>query len=75
MKAWLRILPLPILLFSVLTFLDYYANPDEINWLLNLAQAVGLTAIGCVGQYILHKTIQHDDEDSDSNGCINCGKP
>lgn len=77
MKQWLRILPFPILIFSVLTFLDFSANPSEIHWLLNLGQAVLLTAIGCVGQFLIHRNILQDSEDdSDSNdGCINCGKP
>lgn len=75
MKQWLRILPLPILLFSVLTFLDYSANPQDIHWLLNLAQSLGLTAIGCVGQYLIHKNIMQDDDEDSSDGCINCSKP
>lgn len=75
MKAWLRVLPFPILIFAVLTFLDYYADPNNINWLLNIGQSALLGAIGCVGQYQIHKNIiqDTDDEDADS-GCIGCGK-
>lgn len=75
MKEWLRVIPFPILIFSVLTFLDYYADPNEINWLLNFCQAALLGAIGCVGQYLIHKQILQDDEEDCSGdaGC-NCGK-
>ena len=75
MKEWLRVLPFPILIFAVLTFLDYYANPDEINWLLNFGQSALLGAIGCIGQYLIHKNVlQDDDDESNDNGCISCGK-
>lgn len=76
MKEWLRILPFPILIFCVLTFLDFYANPAEINWLWNLVQAAVLGAIGCVGQFLIHRNILQDSEEDkdDTDGCINCGK-
>lgn len=74
MKEWLRVLPFPILIFSVLTFLDYDVNPDNINWLGNLIQSVALGAIGCVGQYLIHKTILQDDSGEEDNGCLGCGK-
>ena len=77
MKEWLRVLPFPILIFCVLTFLDVYADPNNINWLLNFGQAALLGAIGCVGQYLIHKNIIQDTEDDEEshNGCINCSKP
>ena len=74
MKEWLRITPFFLLIFAVLTFLDYSTQPDNIRWLLNLGQSLMITAIGCAGQYLLHRNILKDDED-DSDGCINCGKP
>ncbi len=76
MKEWLRILPFPILIFCVLTFLDFYTNPAEINWLWNLIQAAVLGAIGCVGQFLIHRNILQDSEEDkdDTDGCINCGK-
>ncbi|MBQ3192853.1 MAG: hypothetical protein IJB59_04715 [Oscillospiraceae bacterium] len=76
MKEWLRVLPFPILIFAVLTFLDFYADPQNISWLWNFVQAAVLGAIGCVGQFLIHKNIlQDNDEDSDQDGCISCGKP
>lgn len=70
MKEWLRILPIFLLFFGVLTFLDH------TRWLYNLIWALALTAIGCVGQYLIHKNVLEDNgDDQDSNGCINCGKP
>lgn len=78
MKAYLRILPFPLLIFAVLTFLDYSADPQQIHWLANLAQAVLLGAIGCVGQFLIHRNILLEDPDDsdDSDGpCISCGKP
>lgn len=75
MKEWLRVLPFPILIFAVLTFLDYYADPANIHWLLNIGQSALLGAIGCVGQYLIHKNIMQDtDEDENDPGCISCGK-
>ena len=76
MKEWLRVLPFPILIFCVLTFLDFYADPNNISWLLNFGQAALLGAIGCVGQYLIHKNIIQDtDDEGSNNGCINCSKP
>ena len=75
MKAWLRILPIAILFFAVLVYLDFVSQPDNIRWLLHLGQALGLTAIGCVGQYMIHKNILKSEDEDDSDGCINCGKP
>ena len=75
MKEWLRVLPFPILIFAVLTFLDYSVNPQEINWFLNLGQAALLGAIGCVGQYLIHKNVLQDTErEPEDEDCINCGK-
>lgn len=75
MKEWLRILPFPILIFSVLTYLDYYADPNEIHWIMNFLKAAVMCAIGCVGQYLIHRNIlQDDDEDCDGGTGCNCGK-
>lgn len=71
MKQWLRVLPFPILIFAVLTFLDWWADPATIHWLWNLAQAAVLGAIGCVGQFLIHKNILQEQEE---DGCIGCGK-
>ena len=76
MKEWLRITPIFLLFFCVLTFLDYVARPEDIRWLLNFGQSFLLTAIGCVGQYLIHKNVLKDEEEeNDSDGCINCTKP
>lgn len=76
MKEWLRILPFPVLVFAVLTFLDFYADPNSINWLLNLAQSALLGAIGCVGQFLIHRNILQDTgEEEPDDSCIGCGKP
>lgn len=75
MKEWLRVLPFPILIFAVLTFLDYYADPEQISWLLNIGQAALLGVIGTVGTYLIHKNVLQDEEDeTGSDGCISCGK-
>lgn len=71
MKEWLRVLPVTVLIFAVLTFLDYSADPGQIHWVWNGVQAIGLTAIGCVGQYLIHKNVLQDDDDG-GTGC-NCG--
>lgn len=74
MKEWLRVLPFPILIFSVLTFLDCCADPNEIHWVLNFLKATGLGAIGCVGQYLIHRNILQEDEDNCDGGAdCNCG--
>lgn len=77
MKEWLRILPFFLLIFGVLTYLDFATQPDNIRWILNFSQALALTAIGCVGQYLIHKNVLQDsgDDDNDGSGCIGCGKP
>ena len=70
MKEWLRILPIFLLFFGVLTFLDH------TRWIYNLSFSLLLTGIGCVGQYLIHRNVLQDsgDEDEDPNGCISCGK-
>ena len=76
MKEWLRVLPLPVLVFCVLTALDLFSDPVQIRWLYNIGHALLLGAIGCVGQYLIHKNIlKEDPEDPDEdNGCMNCGR-
>ena len=74
MKQWLRVLPFPALIFAVLTFLDFYADPNEISWGLNFLQAALLGTIGCVGQYMIHKNVlQDEEEDCDGGAGCNCG--
>lgn len=72
MKQWLRVLPFPMLIFAVLTFLDWWADPAAIHWLWNLTRAALLGAIGCVGQFLIHKNIL---QTQDVDGCIGCEKP
>jgi len=74
MKEWLRVLPFPILIFAVLTFLDFYADPENISWIWNLVQSAILGGIGCVGQYLIHKNILQEEEDDPDSGCISCGR-
>lgn len=75
MKEWLRVLPFPILIFCVLTFLDIAGGTGQIRWIFNISHAVVLGAIGCVGQYLIHKNILQSEDEEEDGSCISCGKP
>lgn len=74
MKEYLRVLPLPLIIIAALTVLDLSVG-GPINWISNILHGLMLGAIGCVGQYLIHKNILHDDTDPDDDGCISCGRP